>query len=176
MERSEILDGWKRVVPSALTGLRLLMLPFIAILWMQQRVTGAMVLYGLCLASDWMDGRLARRWRTSTRFGAFFDAGTDIVVILVLLGLMGWLGVVPLWLVGVPLGLAVVFLVTSTREAPRYDPVGKVYGCALYLIVGVLLWGVSAVMRGILCGLVVLFSLAVLWSRWRSFRRDDSGR
>ena len=176
MGRSEKHGAWRRIAPSALTALRLLMLPFIAALWMQQRVAAAMVLYGICLASDWMDGRLARRFGTATRFGAFFDAGTDIAVILVLLGLMGWKGVVPPWLVVVPFGLAVGFLATSTRAAPRYDPVGKVYGGALYLIVGVLLWGVSAVARDILSGLIVCLSFAVLWSRWRSFRRPGPGR
>lgn len=171
MRRSERYATWKRMAPSALSALRLLILPFIATLWLQQRVVAAMALYGVCLASDWLDGRLARRFGTTTRFGAFFDAGADIVVILVLMGLLGWRGVVPPWLVGVPLVVAVIFFATAGREAPRYDPLGKVYGGVLYVIVGVLLWGAPVVASSFLVGLVVVLSLAVLVSRWWAFRR-----
>ena len=155
-----------RVVPSLVTALRLVAIPAIAALWLREMRPTAIGLYGLVVLSDALDGWLARRLDAVTRFGSFFDAITDIVAILFLLALLSWNGVVPLWVPIAPALVAGVFLATSSRAAPRYDPIGKYYGAILYVVVGILLWGVGPVARTALSVVILVASAAVLASRW----------
>jgi len=157
---------WHRVVPSMVTALRLVAIPAIAALWLREMRPAAIGLYGFVVLSDAFDGWLARRLDAVTRFGGFFDAITDIVAILFLLALLSWNGVVPLWVPIAPALVAGVFLVTSSRAAPRYDPIGKYYGAILYVVVGILLWGVGPVARTALSVVILVASAAVLASRW----------
>jgi phosphatidylglycerophosphate synthase len=155
-----------RVVPSLVTALRLAAIPAIAALWLREMRPAAIGLYGFVVLSDAFDGWLARRLDAVTRFGGFFDAITDIAVILFLLALLSWSGIVPVWVPIAPAVVAGVFLATSSRAAPRYDPIGKYYGAILYVVVGVLLWGVGPAVRTALGVFVPVASAAVLVSRW----------
>ena len=157
---------WQRGVPSLVTALRLVAIPAIAALWLREMRPAAIGLYGLVVLSDALDGWLARRLGAVTRFGGFFDAITDIAAILFLLALLSWNGVVPVWVPIAPAVVAGVFLATSSRAAPRYDPIGKYYGTILFVVVGVLLWGVGPAIRTALTVVVPAASAAVLVSRW----------
>ena len=157
---------WHRAVPSLVTALRLVAIPAIWILWLREMGPAAIGLYGFVVLSDALDGWLARRFDAVTRFGGFFDAITDIVVILSLLSLLSWRGIVPLWLPAAPAVVAGVFLATSSRAAPRYDPIGKYYGAILYVVVGILLWGIGPVARTAISVVILVASAAVLVSRW----------
>ena len=86
--------------------------------------------------------------------------------VLSLLALFSWRGVVPLWVPIAPAVVAGIFLATSSRAAPRYDPIGKYYGAGLYVVVGILLWGVGPVARTALSVVILVASAAVLVSRW----------
>ena len=159
-------NSWRRAAPSFVTALRLLAIPAIGILWLRAMRPAAIGLYAFVVLSDAVDGWLARRLDAVTRFGGFFDAITDIVAILSLLALLGWRGVVPVWVPVAPAVVAGIFLATSSRAAPRYDPIGKYYGTILFVVVGILLWGVGPVARTTLGVLVPVASAAVLVSRW----------
>jgi len=159
-------DHWQRVIPSLVTALRFVAIPAIWILWLDAMRPAAIGLYAFVVLSDAVDGWLARRLDAVTRFGGFFDAITDILAILSLLALLTWRGVVPVWVPIAPAVVAGIFLATSSRAAPRYDPIGKYYGAVLYLVVGILLWGVGPVARTTLGVLVPVASAAVLVSRW----------
>ncbi len=156
---------WHRAIPSLVTALRLVAIPAIWILWLREMHPAAIGLYGFVVLSDALDGWLARRLDAVTRFGGFFDAVTDIAVILSLLALLSWNGVVPVWVPIAPAVVAGVFLATSSR-APRYDPIGKYYGTMLYIVIGALLWGVGPVGQTALNIVVPVASGAVLISRW----------
>ena len=160
------LSRWRRFIPSLVTSLRIAALPVICVLWLHELRTAAIGVYSFLLLSDVFDGWLARRLDAVTRFGGFFDAITDIVVVLSLLTLLYISGVVPIWVPIAPAVLAAVFGATSSRAALRYDPVGKHYGAVLYLVVGVLLWGVGPATRTALGIVVPTMSGAVLVSRW----------
>ena len=167
---------WHRLLPSLITSLRIAAVPAIWHLWLHEMRTTAVGLYAFVLLTDAVDGWLARRLSAVTRFGGFFDAISDIAVILTLLTLLCTTGVVPFW---VPIGpgvLATVFLATSSRAAPRYDPLGKYYGAGLYVVVGALLWGVGPVTRTVLSIVVPIMSAAVLVSRWLARPRSATRR
>jgi len=168
--------GWRRAAPSLVTALRLVAIPAIGILWLRAMRPAAIGLYGLAVLSDAVDGWLARRFNAVTRFGGFFVAITDIVVILSLLALLGWRGVVPFWIPVAPAVVAAVFLATSSRAAPRYDPIGKYYGTMLFIAVGILLWGVGPGAGTALSIFVLVASAAVLVSRWVATSKPTTGR
>ena len=51
--------------------------------------TAAAILFLLAAATDWFDGRLARRWGVTTRLGSFLDTTADkLLVTTALIGLV----------------------------------------------------------------------------------------
>src|SRR4051794_4781789 len=69
------------------TGLRILATPVImALLMVDGAVPGdvasiALVLFFLAAATDWIDGRLARRWGVTTTLGSFLDTTADKLLV-----------------------------------------------------------------------------------------------
>lgn len=71
-------------LPLWLTAFRLVLIPFvIALLFVP--VAGfnavAAVLFAVALATDWLDGFLARRWQQTSAFGAFLDPVADKLLV-----------------------------------------------------------------------------------------------
>ena len=80
-----------RHVPNAITGSRLLLAAgfFVLLGWYQHEGRGdpyllniAFAVYVVALASDWLDGWLARRWRVEGQFGRIVDPFVDKVLVL----------------------------------------------------------------------------------------------
>ncbi|MDA3922276.1 MAG: CDP-diacylglycerol--glycerol-3-phosphate 3-phosphatidyltransferase [Salinisphaera sp.] len=71
-------------LPIWLTLFRLILIPFVVGL-MFVRLPGfnevAAVLFGIALATDWLDGHLARRWNQTSAFGAFLDPVADKLIV-----------------------------------------------------------------------------------------------
>jgi phosphatidylglycerophosphate synthase len=97
---------------------------------------GPTVLIGLStliLATDGVDGWLARRTEQSSTFGAFFDKETDALFLLVLCGLAAFRGRLPLWILGAGLlrygFVLLLFLPISTETTEsRFNLARYVYG------------------------------------------------
>jgi CDP-diacylglycerol--glycerol-3-phosphate 3-phosphatidyltransferase len=71
------------------TGVRILVSPAIMALLLDHTYTAAAVLFLLAAATDWFDGRLARRWGVTTRLGSFLDTTADkLLVTTALVGLV----------------------------------------------------------------------------------------
>lgn len=77
-------------LPTYLTFIRIIAIPFIAIFYylpFRWSHTAAAILFIIGSATDWLDGFLARRMMQTTKLGAFLDPVADkllVVVILVL--------------------------------------------------------------------------------------------
>ena len=71
-------------LPTWLTLFRLVLIPFVVGLMFvplpQASITAA-VLFGMALATDWLDGYLARRWNQTSAFGAFLDPVADKLIV-----------------------------------------------------------------------------------------------
>jgi phosphatidylglycerophosphate synthase len=69
------------------TGLRILLTPVVMALLMADGHTPdtaadvAAILFCLAAATDWIDGRLARRWGVTTKFGSFLDTTADKLLV-----------------------------------------------------------------------------------------------
>jgi len=89
-------------LPNAVTLLRLGCVPVIVWLTYSRAPAGLAVaagLFALAVASDWLDGYLARRLTMRTAFGTLMDPLVDKVLILSVLFVFADRGLIPLWLV-----------------------------------------------------------------------------
>jgi CDP-diacylglycerol--glycerol-3-phosphate 3-phosphatidyltransferase len=72
--------------------------------------TLAAILFCVAAATDWIDGRLARRWNATTKLGSFLDTTADkLLVSGVLIALLGAERVSP-WIVAVIVGRELVLM------------------------------------------------------------------
>ena len=86
----------------------------------------ALVILALSGFSDWLDGKLARRWNQMSKFGAMIDPLADRLYILATLVALTMRQIIPLWLPVVLIGRDVAMLVLIT---PKLRKAG--YGVAL---------------------------------------------
>ena len=71
------------------TGVRVVLAPVVMALVLAGSYTPAAVLFVIAAATDWFDGRLARRWGVTTPLGAFLDTTADkLLIATALIGLV----------------------------------------------------------------------------------------
>jgi CDP-diacylglycerol--glycerol-3-phosphate 3-phosphatidyltransferase len=63
------------------TGVRILLAPVVMALVLAGSDTAAAIVFAIAAATDWVDGRLARRWGVTTRLGAFLDTTADKLLV-----------------------------------------------------------------------------------------------
>lgn len=63
------------------TGVRVVLAPVIMALVLSGDDTPAAIVFLVAAATDWFDGRLARRWGVTTALGAFLDTTADKLLI-----------------------------------------------------------------------------------------------
>jgi CDP-diacylglycerol--glycerol-3-phosphate 3-phosphatidyltransferase len=138
--------------------------------------------FALIAASDFIDGRVARRLQVASPAGRVLDHGADISFLLVALTTYVVLGTAPWW---VPASIAAsfgVYVFDSIRRDPTRPQLvgsrlGHLGGIANYVLVGVLVGNVSVGLGWIPDGLMALLFAAVplycgasILSRWRAAR------
>ena len=85
-------------LPNVLSALRLLGVPVFLWLVLTERDAWAVAVLMVSGASDWLDGKIARRWNQMSRLGALLDPAADRLYILATLVGLTARDVVPLWL------------------------------------------------------------------------------
>ncbi|MEO1103315.1 MAG: CDP-diacylglycerol--glycerol-3-phosphate 3-phosphatidyltransferase, partial [Pseudomonadota bacterium] len=71
-------------LPNILTGLRVVLVFLIVILLLWPWgpfLTGALILFGIAAATDWLDGRLARAWNQTSELGRMLDHIADKLLV-----------------------------------------------------------------------------------------------
>ena len=114
------------------TTLRIVLTPFVMALILagEDGEGPAAGLFVLAAATDWFDGRLARRWNVTTKLGSFLDTTADkLLVSGVLIALLGEGRVSP-WIVAIIVGRELVLmglrgLVASEGEVMAPSMLGK---------------------------------------------------
>ena len=113
-----------RATPNQLTLLRLIFIPFIAMMVMDGRFMGALVLFVLAGISDGLDGYLARRLDQRTRLGQYLDPIADKLLLSTMFVVLAAVHKVP-WKITIlvfsrDLGILIVsmlfFFTTSIRD------------------------------------------------------------
>jgi cardiolipin synthase len=88
-----------RDIPNVITALRFLLVPPVVILLLQERFTAALIVFGVAGFSDGLDGFLARRFDWRSRLGGIMDPLADKLLLVSVFVTLGWLGLIPAWLV-----------------------------------------------------------------------------
>jgi len=90
-------------LPNILTALRVLAAPFVAYLTVTGHDWGALLVFAAAGLSDGLDGSIARRWGSTSDFGAWLDPLADKLLMLFSLAGLFIVNVTPLWLMGLVL-------------------------------------------------------------------------
>jgi cardiolipin synthase len=99
-----------RDIPNLICVLRiLLVIPIVALL-LRGEFAPVLLLFALAGASDGLDGFLARRYDWRSQLGAILDPLADKLLMVCTYATLGWMGLLPLWLVLIVLGRDVVII------------------------------------------------------------------
>jgi len=89
----------RRDIPNLLTFLRFLLTVPVVHLLLAREFSGALLLFAVAGVSDGLDGYLAKRFHWESRLGSILDPLADKVLLVSSFLCLGWLGVLPIWLV-----------------------------------------------------------------------------
>lgn len=161
-----------RLLPNAITLVRLFLAPVIAWLILQGRFREALALVVLAGLTDWLDGFLARRLDVTGKLGIVLDPLADKVLLVTLFIVLTAARLIPFWLLALVMGRDLVIvggalLLRLFRDIHRFPPstMGKVstfFQIVFVLMVllyaaypyQILLW-----LRTLALGLTALFTL-----------------
>jgi cardiolipin synthase (CMP-forming) len=89
-----------RDIPNLITLGRFVLVAPIVVLLVNERFAAALWVIGVAGVSDALDGFLAKRYGWTSRLGAILDPLADKALLVSTYLALGWLGLVPFWLVG----------------------------------------------------------------------------
>ncbi len=136
--------GWlvkRATLPNLVSVARILLAPVILVMLFAQERGWAVVLYGLSLATDWLDGFLARRFSMESDAGRVLDPLADNVVAGAVAVALAIRGEMPWWVVGILLvrdvGLIAGAVAVTRRgeEMPPANVLAKVSFAAVEMMV-----------------------------------------
>ena len=112
-------------VPNALTFLRFLGIPLFIYLTLNLEADGwAIVVLAIGGATDYFDGKLARAWNQTSRFGELADPAIDRLYILAILIVFLIRDIIPIWMIVIIVGrdlvLALITIVMNRRGIPPF--------------------------------------------------------
>jgi len=128
-----------RTRANALTALRLLCGPLLVLALLERAALAAVLLFWLAVATDLLDGRVARRFGESSALGGFLDHVTDAAFVSLGLAALVLRGEAP-WLLPVLVALAFLQYTLDSRvidgAALRASALGRWNGIAYFVPVG----------------------------------------
>jgi phosphatidylglycerophosphate synthase len=152
-------------VPSAVTALRLGLVPLLVFL-----VSAGVLFYGAALFlfllfTDFLDGYLARKLGVSSKFGTYFDVTADCTLVFSVLLAFGSEGFYAEWVLILVAAVFAGFILTGLSSRGIYDPVGKYYGSLMYGAIGLRFLFSGPLFYSVVTVGVVAFSVASILSR-----------
>lgn len=85
-------------IPNIITIARLIMVPIVIVMIMQQRWAAAFILFVVAGISDGVDGFIARHFNQKSEFGAYIDPIADKALLVSIYVALAVVGVIPSWL------------------------------------------------------------------------------
>jgi phosphatidylglycerophosphate synthase len=153
---------------SAITCLRVLVVPLMYNAVIHEKITLAFSLLIFACLTDLLDGYIARRMESTSSFGAYFDVMADFLFIFTSFTAFIQKGIYPGWVLFVFAGMFGQFLLTSKWRILTYDSIGRYYGAILFVIVGLTLLFVDFAFQYVMLTSIVLLSMISVVSRWLS--------
>lgn len=162
--------------PTFLTLFRVVLIPFFIIAFylpVKWAPFAATAVFFVASITDWFDGYLARKWKQTTRFGAFLDPVADKVIVAAALVLIVeyyhafWITLPAIVMIAREIIISALrewMAEIGSRATVAVSWVGKVKTTAQMLALGGLLWRQAPWME--IAGFVLLYIAAILtiWS------------
>ncbi|MEQ9859743.1 CDP-diacylglycerol--glycerol-3-phosphate 3-phosphatidyltransferase [Pectobacterium cacticida] len=172
-------------IPTLLTLFRVALIPFFVLAFYLPFAWAPLLcalIFVLAAVTDWFDGFLARRWKQTTRFGAFLDPVADKVMVAVALVLVA--EYYHSWWITLPTATMIAreIIISALREwmaeigkrsSVAVSWIGKVKTTAQMMALFALLWRPERIVEGI--GIVALYVAAVL-TFWSMFQYLSAAR
>ncbi|BES85588.1 CDP-diacylglycerol--glycerol-3-phosphate 3-phosphatidyltransferase [Pectobacterium araliae] len=172
-------------IPTLLTLFRVALIPFFVLAFYLPFAWAPLLcslIFVFAAVTDWFDGFLARRWKQTTRFGAFLDPVADKVMVAVALVLVA--EYYHSWWITLPTATMIAreIIISALREwmaeigkrsSVAVSWIGKVKTTAQMMALFALLWRPERIVEGI--GVVALYIAAVL-TFWSMFQYLNAAR
>ncbi|MBA0219361.1 CDP-diacylglycerol--glycerol-3-phosphate 3-phosphatidyltransferase [Pectobacterium brasiliense] len=172
-------------IPTLLTLFRVALIPFFVLAFYLPFVWAPLLctlIFVFAAITDWFDGFLARRWKQTTRFGAFLDPVADKVMVAVALVLVA--EYYHSWWITLPAATMIAreIIISALREwmaeigkrsSVAVSWIGKVKTTAQMMALFALLWRPERIVEGV--GVVALYIAAVL-TFWSMFQYLNAAR
>jgi cardiolipin synthase (CMP-forming) len=135
-------------IPNAISALRIALIPvFVTLIVDDNTTTAGLIMFGLVVATDWVDGTVARRTGQVSELGKVLDPVADRLAIAAGLIALAVRGVFPVWaavlilLRDVAVLVVGVFLLTRRHVRIEVRWIGKVATFSLMVAVPAVAWG-----------------------------------
>ncbi|EHD22108.1 MULTISPECIES: CDP-diacylglycerol--glycerol-3-phosphate 3-phosphatidyltransferase [Brenneria] len=172
-------------IPTLLTLFRVALIPFFVLAFYLPFGWAPLVcalIFIFAAVTDWFDGFLARRWKQTTRFGAFLDPVADKVMVAVALVLVA--EHYHSWWITLPAATMIAreIIISALREwmaeigkrsSVAVSWIGKVKTTAQMMALFALLWRPERFVEG--AGVIALYVAAVL-TFWSMFQYLNAAR
>jgi CDP-diacylglycerol--glycerol-3-phosphate 3-phosphatidyltransferase len=151
------------LIPNLLSAFRLLLIPFILLALAQGLRVQALGLIFLSVATDLVDGWVARRFGQVTDLGKILDPLGDKVSTGALSLYLAWVGKLPWWIAGVVVGkdLAILFAGLAFLGRKHEVPVSDRWGKVAVLVSGALLVSCAMDWKRLVEPLIILTLITV---------------
>jgi phosphatidylglycerophosphate synthase len=157
------------LAPSGISALRLAALPLFLYLFFNGHTVLYMLVFALSMVTDLVDGFLARKLKAASKFGAYFDAVTDFVLVMGIFAAFAVSSYYPAWMLLLIGASFAQFLATSLYAKKLYDPIGKYIGSVLYIAIGLTLLSPTAPIFALVEVGFPLFAITSFVTRTASF-------
>ncbi|MCD1127631.1 CDP-diacylglycerol--glycerol-3-phosphate 3-phosphatidyltransferase [Jinshanibacter sp. LJY008] len=168
-------------IPTLLTLFRIILIPFFVVAFYlpaqyQWAPMVCAIIFVVAAVTDWFDGFLARRWKQTTRFGAFLDPVADKVMVATALVLVS--EYYHVWWISLPAATMIAreIIISALREwmaeigkrsSVAVSWVGKVKTSAQMLALVILLWRPNHIVE--IFGFILLY-IATILTFWSMFQ------
>lgn len=164
----------KKNFPNLLSTLRVIIIPFLVWTIQEEAYSVTIVLILTAMASDLLDGYLARKWKVASQRGIFVDAVADFLFLFSGFVALYWQQSLPWWFLVLLLLSFAHFIEGVWRKQP-YDPIGKYLGSYLYVFLLLTFFIADEVLDQCLLIIGTVYILVVLAFRlMRGFKKKEN--
>lgn len=160
-------------IPNAITSLRLVALPHLVYSFNHQITLVVYALFLFSIGTDLVDGYVARKLVSVSKFGAYLDVTVDFLFISGMYLAFIIKGIYSPWILFIIVSVFIQFILSNVYlKQTIYDPIGKYYGSLLLGGIGLTLLFSDQLVYNIVTFGIVISTLASLISRLTYFLRQ----
>ncbi len=155
-------------IPCVVTSLRIVAAFLFLHFFFINSFLGSVLIFGVAIVTDILDGIIARKLEVTSTFGAYFDATADFIFIIIVFSAFVICAIYPFWIL-ILIGIIFLqFILTSRFKQPVYDPIGRYCGVFFFITIGVSLIFPYSTLYFAFIFVIIGFSTASLISRYVS--------